>query len=143
MKIILKILSIVALAAILVTSCENKKTEMKTEIAENKLTIKEVIQNNDPEKGKNVPNNLVCMVNDLYMGKEQIEVPFEGKMYYGCCNMCKEKIPKDESVRYATDPHSLKKISKADAYIVVIGNNNEVAYFESEGNYQQFLKENS
>lgn len=143
MKIILKILSIIALAAILVTSCENKKTEMKTEIAENKLTIKEVIQNNDPEKGKNVPNNLVCMVNDLYMGKEQIEVPFEGKMYYGCCNMCKEKIPKDESVRYATDPHSLKKISKADAYIVVIGNNNEVAYFESEGNYQQFLKENS
>ncbi|MCD0480222.1 hypothetical protein LPB90_17430 [Chryseobacterium sp. LC2016-29] len=143
MKIILKTLSIVALAAILVTSCENKKTEMKTEIAENKLTIKEVIQNNDPEKGKNVPNNLVCMVNDLYMGKEQIEVPFEGKMYYGCCNMCKEKIPKDESVRYATDPHSLKKISKADAYIVVIGNNNEVAYFESEGNYQQFLKENS
>lgn len=143
MKIILKILSIVALAAILVTSCENKKTEMKTEIAENKLTIKEVIQNNDPEKGKNVPNNLVCMVNDLYMGKEQIEVPFEGKMYYGCCNMCKEKIPKNEAARYATDPHSLKKISKADAYIVVIGNNNEVAYFESEGNYQQFLKENS
>lgn len=143
MKIILKILSIVALAAILVTSCESKKTEMKTEIAENKLTIKEVIQNNDPEKGKNVPNNLVCMVNDLYMGKEQIEVPFEGKMYYGCCNMCKEKIPKDEDARYATDPHSLKKISKADAYIVVIGNNNEVAYFESEGNYQQFLKENS
>lgn len=94
MKIILKILSIVALAAILITSCENKKTEMKTEIAENKLTIKEVIQNNDPEKGKNVPNNLVCMVNDVYMGKEQIEVPFEGKMYYGCCNMCKEKIPK-------------------------------------------------
>lgn len=53
------------------------------------------------------------------------------------------KNPEDESVRYATDPHSLKKISKADAYIVVIGNNNEVAYFESEGNYQQFLKENS
>jgi hypothetical protein len=143
MKIILKILSIVALAAILVTSCENKKTEMKTERTENKLAIKEVIQNNDPEKGKNVPNNLVCMVNDVYMGKEQIEVPFEGKMYYGCCNMCKEKIPKDASVRYAIDPHSLKRISKADAYIVVIGHNNEVAYFENEGNYQKFLEGNS
>lgn len=142
MKIILKILSIVALATILVTSCENKKTEMKTEIAENKLAIKEVIQNNDPEKGKNVPNNLVCMVNDVYMGKEQIEVPFEGKMYYGCCNMCKEKIPKDSSVRYAIDPHSLKRISKADAYIVVIGNNNEVAYFENEENYRKFLAGN-
>ncbi|OBW40415.1 hypothetical protein AB670_03282 [Chryseobacterium sp. MOF25P] len=143
MNLIIKTLSIAALAAILVTSCENKKTEMKTERAESKLAIKKVIQNNNPEKGKNVPNNLVCMVNDVYMGKEQIEVPFEGKMYYGCCNMCKEKIPKDESARYATDPHSLKKISKADAYIVVIGNNNEVAYFENEENYRKFLEGNS
>lgn len=143
MKIILKILSIVALAAVLVTSCESKKAEIKTEVAKNKIVTKEMVQNNDPEKGKNVPNNMVCMVNDAYMGKEQIEVPFEGKMYYGCCNMCKEKIPKDESARYAIDPHSLKKISKADAYIVVIGNNNEVAYFENEGNYQKFLKENT
>ncbi|MCD1118369.1 hypothetical protein [Chryseobacterium turcicum] len=143
MKIILKTLSIVALAAILVTSCESKKTETTTAVTENKAVSQEIVQKNNPEKGKNVPSNMVCMVNDAYMGKEQIEVPFEGKMYYGCCNMCKEKIPKDESARYATDPHSLKKISKADAYIVVIGNNNEVAYFESEGNYQQFLKENS
>lgn len=143
MKIILKTLSIVALAAVLVISCESKKTETTTAVTENKAISKEIVQKNNPEKGKNVPTNMVCMVNDAYMGKEQIEVPFEGKMYYGCCNMCKEKIPKDESARYATDPHSLKKISKADAYIVVIGNNNEVAYFESEGNYQQFLKENS
>jgi YHS domain-containing protein len=143
MKIILKTLSTVALAAVLVTNCESKKTEIKAVVAENKAVAKEIVQKNNPEKGKNVPNNMVCMVNDAYMGKEQIEVLFEGKMYYGCCNMCKEKIPKDESARYATDPHSLKKISKADAYIVVIGNNNEVAYFESEGNYQQFLKENS
>lgn len=143
MKIILKTLSIVALAAVLFTSCESKKTEIKTAVAENKSATKEVVQNNNSQKGINVPNNMVCMVNDAYMGKEQIEVPFEGKMYYGCCNMCKEKIPKDESARYATDPHSLKKISKADAYIVIIGNNNEVAYFENEENYQQFLKENS
>ena len=143
MKIVLKTLIILALAAVLITSCESKKTETTTAVTENKAISKEIVQNNNPEKGKNVPNNMVCMVNDAYMGKEQIEVPFEGKMYYGCCNMCKEKIPKDKSARYATDPHSLNKISKADAYIVVIGNNNEVAYFENEGNYQQFLKENS
>ena len=143
MKIILKILSIVALAAVLSTSCESKKTETTTAVTENKAISKEIVQNNNPEKGKNVPNNMVCMVNDAYMGKEQIEVPFEGKMYYGCCNMCKEKIPKDQSVRYAVDPHSLKKISKADAYIVVIGDNDEVAYFENEQNYQLFLNENA
>lgn len=143
MKLIIKIISIVTLAAVLLTSCESKKPEIPTKATENKEVVKEIAENNNPEKGKNVPNNMVCMVNDAYMGKEQIEVSFEGKMYYGCCNMCKEKIPKDKSVRYATDPHSLKKISKADAYIVVIGNNNEVAYFENEENYQKFLKEST
>lgn len=143
MKSILKIISIVALATVLLTSCEDKNSKKITEVTTSQAQAKEIKKSNNPKKGEHVPNNLVCMVNDAYMGKEQIEVPHEGKMYYGCCNMCKEKIPKDESARYATDPHSLKKINKADAYIVVIGDNNEVAYFESEANYQQFLKENS
>lgn len=143
MKCILKTGSIVALAAVLFTSCESKTSEKVTEVTTSQAQTTEIKKSNKPKKGEHVPNNLVCMVNDAYMGKEQIEVPHEGKMYYGCCNMCKEKIPKDENVRYATDPYSLKKISKADAYIVVIGNNNEVAYFESEVNYQLFLKEHS
>lgn len=135
MKSILKITSIVALATVLFTSCNSNKEDKVVDNPSNEIVT--VLNSN---KGKQVPNNLVCMVNDAYMGKEQIEVPFEGKMYYGCCKMCEERIPKDESVRYATDPHSLKKISKADAYIVVIGNNDEVAYFENEANYQAFLK---
>lgn len=143
MKSILKIISIVALATVLLTSCEDKNSKKVTEVTTSQAQTTEIKKSNNPKKGKHVPNNLVCMVNDAYMGKPQIEVPHEGKMYYGCCNMCKEKIPKDENARYATDPHSLKKINKADAYIVVIGDNNEVAYFESEANYQQFLKENS
>ncbi|WP_228458122.1 hypothetical protein [Chryseobacterium schmidteae] len=143
MKLIIKTLSIAALAAVLLISCESKKPEITAKATENNESTKQMVQNNNPKKGKNVPKNMVCMVNDTYMGKEQIEVLFEGKIYYGCCNMCKEKIPKDARARYAIDPHSLKKISKADAYIVVIGNNNEVAYFENEGNYQKFLKENT
>lgn len=132
MKSILKISSIVALATVLFTSCNS--TQEKTENGS-----KEIVTSANSNKGKQVPNNLVCMVNDAYMGKQQIEVPFEGKMYYGCCKMCQERIHKEESVRYAIDPHSLKKISKADAYIVVIGNNDEVAYFENEENYKQLL----
>lgn len=49
------------------------------------------------------------MVNDAYMGKKQIEVPHDGKTYYGCCKMCVERIPKDKSVREATDPFSGEK----------------------------------
>lgn len=94
-----------------------------------------------PQKGTAVPNNLVCMVNDAYMGKEQIEVPFDGKTYYGCCQMCKERIPKDESVRYALEPRTLHKVDKATAYIVLIGDEDEVAYFESKESYEQFYAE--
>ncbi len=35
-----------------------------------------------------LPKDLVCMVNDAYMGKKQLPIKFEGRMYYGCCEMC-------------------------------------------------------
>ena len=48
--------------------------------------------------GELVPSDEVCMVNDAYIGKKQFEVKFDGKTYYGCCEMCKERIPKDATV---------------------------------------------
>lgn len=95
-----------------------------------------------PQRGDAVAPDLVCMVNDVYMGKKQLAVPFEGKTYYGCCAMCQERIPQDKSVRYAIDPYSMKPVDKADAYIVLIGHGGEVAYFENEGHYRDFLKTN-
>lgn len=93
------------------------------------------------KRGDAVPSDLVCMVNDAYMGNKQLEVEHEGKMYYGCCEMCKTRIPQDATVRAAIDPYSLKSVDKAEAYIVIVGNNGEVAYFENEGNYQKFVAE--
>lgn len=93
------------------------------------------------KKGDAVPSDLVCMVNDAYMGNKQLEVEHEGKMYYGCCEMCKTRIPQDATVRAAVDPYSLKSVDKAVAYIVIIGNNGEVAYFENEDNYKKFVAE--
>ena len=54
--------------------------------------------------------NLVCMVNDRYMGVEQIPVQVEGRTYYGCCEMCKTRlaravIPERESLRQRLDAH--------------------------------------
>lgn len=94
-------------------------------------------------KGDRVPNEKVCMVNNAYMGKKQIEVPHAGKMYYGCCEMCVERIPKDKTAREAIDPFSGKTIDKADAYIVMISDEGEVAYFENEENYKRFLAQHS
>lgn len=86
MENILKTVSIVAFATVLLISCTDQKSNNATEVI-SKTQTTEIKKINNPKKGKHVPNNLVCMVNDAYMGKEQIEVPFEGKMYYGCCNM--------------------------------------------------------
>lgn len=91
--------------------------------------------------GDRVPHDLVCMVNNAYMGKKQFEVPFEGKTYYGCCNMCVERIPQDKAARTAVDPFTSKEIDKSEAYIVLVSGEGHVAYFENEENYKQFVAE--
>jgi YHS domain-containing protein len=81
--------------------------------------------------------SLVCMVNDMDMGKAQIPVVVEGQTYYGCCAMCKERLAKDAAVRTAIDPVSGKKVDKAKA---VIGKrpDGSVVYFENEKNLRQY-----
>ena len=99
----------------------------------------EVTASRTPQVGDQVPNNLVCMVNNAYMGVPQLEVPYEGKTYYGCCEMCQERIPKEKEARIAVDPYSLKDVDKADAYIVLVGDQGQIAYFESEKNYKELI----
>lgn len=96
-------------------------------------------QNNTEQQsyvvGSQVPNELVCMVNDAYMGKPQIPVPVNGKTYYGCCQMCVSTLNEKESARTGIDPFSKKPIDKTEAYIVLMTKEGEVAYFESKENY--------
>lgn len=137
-------ITMVAIAAVVLVACNNEAPKEVGTIsgtpAQKNVSAPTTAGTSTPKKGDQVPNNLVCMVNDAYMGKQQLEVPFEGKLYYGCCEMCKERIPNDAKVRVAIDPHSLKKVDKATAYIVLIGDQDEVAYFESKDNYNAFLK---
>lgn len=87
-----------------------------------------------------VEPSLVCMVNDAYMGKPQIPVPVNGKTYYGCCEMCVDKLNNLESARIAIDPYSGNPVDKSEAYIVLMNPQGAVAYFESEANYNAFKK---
>jgi len=134
-------ISILTVATLLLAACNTKETTA-TSVAESRPAEVPIPSQSHhatvPQKGTPVAANLVCMVNDAYMGREQIPVIVNGDTYYGCCEMCKERLPKDESVRYAIDPYSLKKINKATAYIVVIGDMGEVAYFENEIHFQKF-----
>lgn len=132
---------LIAVTATALISCKNEEIKPQTMVQNNQeLTAKEI---QTPQKGHHVPTDEVCMVNDMHMGKKQMEVPFEGKIYYGCCAMCVKRIPNDESVRKATDPFTGKKIDKASAYIISLNEKGNVAYFESEENYKKFITANT
>ena len=93
------------------------------------------------DKTQQVPKELVCMVNDAYMGKDQILVPVGEKIYYGCCEMCVTKLQNMREVRYAIDPFSGDEVDKASSYIVLKGDGTDaVLYFESEENYLNYLE---
>jgi YHS domain-containing protein len=79
----------------------------------------------------------VCMVNNQFMGREQIPVEVEGKTYFGCCEMCKGRLARDPSSRSAKDPVSGKLVDKASA---VIGKraSGEVLYFESNDTFERY-----
>jgi YHS domain-containing protein len=79
----------------------------------------------------------VCMVNDQFMGREQIPIQVEGKTYFGCCEMCKGRLARDPAVRTGRDPVSGKMVDKASATIAK-RENGEVLYFESEETFQRF-----
>lgn len=79
----------------------------------------------------------VCMMQDMVLGKPGIPIQFEGKTYYGCCEMCKEKI-KSEPQKYtkAVDPVSGKSVDKASSFIYSL--EGSAYYFGSEANRKSF-----
>lgn len=141
MKKFQSILGITALSVLVLISCNKKE-----EVVETETISTEMIPNHQNMEmnstvynvGDKVPNNQVCMVNNAYMGKDQFEVPFDGKIYYGCCNMCVERIPNDESSRSAIDPFTNKSIDKSNAYIVLKDKMGNVDYFENEQNFIKY-----
>lgn len=79
----------------------------------------------------------VCMVNDQFMGKPQIPVQVEGRTYYGCCPMCKEKLEKQPAIRTATDPVTGEQVDKARA-VMAQDASGKVLYFASEASLKRY-----
>jgi YHS domain-containing protein len=79
----------------------------------------------------------VCMMQDMVLGKPGIPIQFDGKTYYGCCEMCKEKI-KNEPLKYtkAIDPVSGASVDKASSFIY--GLDGSAYYFGSAANRKTF-----
>ncbi|MGV0923369.1 hypothetical protein [Empedobacter tilapiae] len=133
------VLGVSILSVFALTSCQNKTEEPTVTAHEEQMSdMMQPSQTMAYNVGDKVPNKQVCMVNNAYMGKDQFEVPYDGKTYYGCCNMCVERIPNDETARKAKDPFTGKEIDKANAYIVLKDQQGNVDYFENEENYKKF-----
>jgi YHS domain-containing protein len=90
-----------------------------------------------PELERVTDPKLVCMVNDQYMGREQIPVVVEGRTYFGCCPACKERLGTDASIRAAVDPVSGESVDKATA---VLGRDatGKILYFASEATFGRY-----
>jgi len=86
---------------------------------------------------KKVEAQYVCMVNNTLFNKTQIPTVVEGKTYYGCCSMCKEKLERSTALRMAIDPISKNKVDKATA-IIGAQADGKVHYFENEENLKKF-----
>ena len=98
-----------------------------------------VAQAGEKAELKRVETKKVCMVNNQVFEKDQIPVTVEGKTYYGCCEMCKERLAKDAAARTATDPVTGKPVDKATAVIAAMPDG-KVLYFESQETYEKYSK---
>ncbi|MFB9864884.1 hypothetical protein [Rufibacter immobilis] len=145
-----------ALVVLALTSCSSEQVQEETEKATSTIaqpttghpnvahalkTAGENAQIQPIMTENGLPKNLVCMVNDVYMGKKQFLVEFENRAYYGCCEMCVKTIKSDLRVRVAKDPFSGNEVDKSTAFIALDEgtSNGKVVYFESEQNYKDYL----
>lgn len=79
----------------------------------------------------------VCMMQDMILTKPGVPIQYQGKTYYGCCEMCKEKIRIDpKKYTRSLDLVSGKLIDKSTAFI--FGLNGDAYYFSSEANRKTF-----
>lgn len=73
----------------------------------------------------------VCMITNKVFDTEQIRIPLENDVYYGCCEMCVAKINENVDSRYATDPVTGNRVNKAKA-VLGADDTRTVYYFESK-----------
>lgn len=94
-----------------------------------------------PVPGAPIDPKMVCMVNNMYMGIDQIPVLVQNKTYYGCCDKCVRDLNEDETVRYAIDPFSNVRVDKALAFITMNSKQKgAILYFESKENAKRYFE---
>ncbi|MCF6361257.1 MAG: TRASH domain-containing protein [Cyclobacteriaceae bacterium] len=143
MKTIKSILIVFALGVIHV-SCQSSENTSSQEAVSSEAVATQVPHNSPPAVEASsvdvrLSNELVCMVNDAFMGRKQYPVPVGNKIYYGCCENCVDKLQNSDKYRYGIDPLTNEKVDKVEAYIVLASEETgAVYYFANEENYKEF-----
>jgi len=121
------ILVIIILTSILSLGCSNDGVTSGA-ISEIEITSKSLTKA-DPQ--------YISMINNELFNKKQIPVNVNGKIYYGCCEMCEETLRNKPESRIAIDPVSGNEVDKATA---IIGSDAEgkAYYFENENNFNKY-----
>ncbi len=144
MNITYKTLLIILSISFVQYACQN--SEKSTKQSNNTVTVSEANSNNAGSSQSQVaaeeeslPVEFVCMVNDAYMGIKQFPVPVGDKIYYGCCEMCVDKLKNSTKYRYGIDPLTKEKVDKTEAFIVLQSKETgTVLYFKSKENYKKY-----
>lgn len=142
MKAKIKFFALAIIGTMFLSGCNSQEKEkvQTTQTEVNQVAESALKAEQKYKIGDQVPNDLVCMVNDAYMAKAQIPIGVNGKIYYGCCNMCVETLNEKETARMAVDPVTGEAVDKSEAFIVLVNKRGEVAYYKSEGSYKSALE---
>ncbi|QED37150.1 hypothetical protein FK178_05240 [Antarcticibacterium arcticum] len=142
MKTKIKFFALALFGIVVFSGCNSQEKEkvQNIETLYDPVAENAVEANNSYKIGDQVPNELVCMVNDAFMAKIQIPIGVNGKIYYGCCNMCVETLNEKETARMAVDPLTGEAVDKSEAFIVLVNKRGKVAYYKSEASYKNALE---
>lgn len=84
-----------------------------------------------------VQPNYVCMITNKVYKTPQIPVVVGDKTYYGCCEMCEEKLKTDPGSRVAVDPVTGVEVDKSEA-IIGAAPDGTILYFASVENLTSY-----
>lgn len=85
---------------------------------------------------RKIEGKFVCMMDNRFMGREQVAAEIEGKTYYGCTGAVRH-LQMSAPTRMATDPVSGRSVDKATA-VLGADEDGQVYYFENEENLKKF-----
>lgn len=135
-EIIINVLALVFFAGVFAWMIASIYNEAMTE-----KEIKDQYLASLPSAQDTIAHSKVCMVDDFFQGDSpSIAVSIDNKTYYGCSGKANHDLATTDSLRFAIDPVSKKKVDKATAIITIHPDKDgKVMYFGSKDTYNNYL----